>query len=326
MKDRIPLVIDNEKYFAMIDNQVRKLFAKFEADQCLQWAEWVWNEAGKPDLKEFPIEGYYYKSDALKRYFTLIRNFQQNEEVYKKVKESPWLENLRRVLHTEIFGTEVPAGEYYPWPDAPLKRRWDLLTYTMSDKSIFNEYAVHPWDIPSVMSAVKKKARGLRNLPELAALIGSPELVCASCETNSLGRMYACLTGSLCCPPPPPRFIWQVSPEVEELGRAICALYNEVTTPFAVQYWGNTYTILAPTIELCQLSDMGRLSPAMDWTVEYPRVCHLGYVIIPDLNYFWILDNNGNLTDLYQKEMLTTEQYRKQTMGPEHNWFNGKVA
>ncbi len=302
------LVIDNEKYFAMIDNQVRKLFAKFEEEKCLTWAEQVWHEAGQPELKEFPVEGYYYKSEALRRYFKLIRNFQQNEEVYRKVKESPMLENLRRVLHTEIFGTEVPKDEYYPWPDAPLKRRWNLLTYTMSDKKKFYEYSATPWSITNVMEALKGNAKNLRNLPEMAALIGKPELICAACETNSLGRMFACMSGSMYCPPPL-RFIWDVSPEVEELGKAICALYNEITTPFALRYWGNTYTILAPTIELCQLTDLGKLQPPMDWTLECPRVCHLGYLTEIDINYFWILDNFGNLFDLYQKEMLTTEQY-----------------
>jgi len=324
MRERETLVIDDAKYFAMLDNQVRKLFSAFEANICLSWAEQVFNEAGKPELKEFPVEGYYYKSDQLKRYFQLIRNFQQNKEVYTKVKASQSLENLKKVLHTEIFGTEVPPGEYYPWSDAPLKRRWDLLTYTMSDKTMFDEHAMHPWTIQTVRNAVVKNAKNLRNLPELAAMIGQAELICAACETNSLGRMYACLTGSYSISPPPPRFSWQVRAEVEQFGKSICDLYNEVTAPFGVSFYGGrSYEILPPTLELCELSDKGKLNPPMDWTLEYPRVAHLGYLIEADLNYFWILDNNGTLTDLYQKEMMTTEQYQKQTMTNEPWGFSG---
>lgn len=309
------IIIDDTKYFAIIDNQVRKLFAKFEVESCLPKAEQIWESIGKPPLQDFPIEGYYYKSDQLRRYFTLIRNFQQNKEVYKLVKESPALEFLRNVLHTDIFGRECPPDGEYPWPDAPLRRRWDILTSTMQNKKLFDNHAVRPWTIQNVMANVHKQFTGMNNLPELAVLIGQAELVCAACETNSLGRMFAMLTGSFSMSPPPPKFTWKVRQDVEELGASICHLYNKITNPFNQKWWGVSYSIMPPTLELVNLSDQGKLKDPLDWSIEYPRVAHLGYVIKPDLNYFWILDNNGGLKDLYQKELLTTEKYRDMTLG-----------
>lgn len=303
------VIIDDIKYFAMIENQVRKKFVQFEANRCLDAAQLVIGRAGisEFDLKEYPVEGYYNKNDKLKLLFKIIRNLQQNREIYKEIKLKDEegnpdvnLEFLKNVYESELFG-QAPSNESYPWPDAPLKRQFDIVTKTMQDEKVFDAHSPRPWTIKNIMAELSYKVSGQRNLPELAAKIGKAELVCAACESNSLGRMFATLTGSAFSPLSP-RIVWQVTQEIEEFGTEICFLYNKV---MGIMIPDDNNCILPPTSKLLEKNYY-----SLDWTLEKPRVCHLGYLIDLDLNYFWIMDESG-VRDLYQKEMLTTENYCK---------------
>jgi hypothetical protein len=251
----------------------------------------VYEKSGTYDweMEEYPVEGYYYKSKELTEVFQRVRNLQQNKKIYDRVNRD-WdeLVYLRGIYESELFG--VKHMSYYPWPDAPLQRRWDALTRMMSDDSIVNQNSTKPWSIPFVMEHLSKYLNGQSNLVELAGLIGKPILLTCAAETNSLGRMYSFCSGACSIEKPVVEYVWKVSPKVEVLGRKIAVAYNEMMKGFYIKM---------PDPNNCW---------GFDWdTPELPRVAHLGYVMATRENYFWIVDRVEEVFDYYTADFITTK-------------------
>ena len=66
--------ITDTDYYYMIENQIRAEVPKFEVGFLLPKAIKLLKDAeiSNDELIDYPIEGYYYKSEALKHYFTII--------------------------------------------------------------------------------------------------------------------------------------------------------------------------------------------------------------------------------------------------------------
>lgn len=286
--------ITDEDYFINIDRQVRDKFPKWEVENMLPVAKMVFGRAEVPDLamEDYPVEGYYYKTPELMELFKRVRNIQQNREVYLKVHKDDMLAKLNAVYDSDLFGTPPVSG--YPWPDSPLKRRWDLLTHVMQSEEFDNGKA-EPWTIPLIMDAIGKKTTGTFNLVELAALIRDPKLLTAAAETNALGRMFATMTGSCFSSSIVPTYRWLVRSDVEALGTKIVEAYNNTM--------GNN-EIVAPHEN--NMEEMG-------WggMLEVPRVAHLGRVAATKKNYFWILDYGACILDYYTTDFITTDIFIK---------------
>ena len=140
--------IDDTDYFYMMDNQIRPAMQAAEVNVFLPIAKRVLDKAGVSfdQLKNYPIEGYYWENDNLQLYFKILRNLQHNEDVYKKVKDSEELRFLQKVCNNDIWGIEDPHKRENK---APLKRRYDILTITMENVSIFPDHNTtpRPWTI-----------------------------------------------------------------------------------------------------------------------------------------------------------------------------------
>jgi hypothetical protein len=314
MIDTEPRVIKitNEDYFFMIDNQIRTAMMKAETEKCLPAAKTVLEKSGVAiaELKAYPIEGYYYETPELKLYMTILRNLQHNEDVYKRVVKCEELTFLQNWCNNDLFGVEDPHKRNQ---DSPLKRRYDILTLTMEDESSFNPKHNHPWSISSIMESLNKQYAGRTNLVELAYLTGNPKCLCCGAETNSAYRMIACISGSysLNASFNPVVYVWDVSPQVELLGMKIVAAYNEL-------FGGLFNSIVFPSLK--NHHNLNKLA-------KVPRVAILGYISATKEYYHWILDEYRLLTDVYSKEIITTETFTNKTQsGFTGNIFNAKAA
>ena len=293
-QNQIVITITDVDYFFMLDNQIRPSMMKYETEVLLPKAKRVLELTGVKveDLQPFPTEGYYHETEDLRLYFQIIRNIQHNKEVYKKVQDSEDLRDLQKVCHNDLFGIEDPLKRAN---DSPLKRRYDILTLTLEDPTIFPDHNTNPcpWSIKRIMDGIGQQYKNRTNLVELAYLTREPKCLCCGAETNSLYRAIATTSGSYSLHASEPTYVWKVSPEVEELGRRIAGAYNNLI---------GMYVIAVPT-----LGNHTTFKKAP----KVPRVALLGYVIASQQYYHWILDWTMRLTEIYSTNIITTESYTK---------------
>jgi len=256
----------------------------------LDWALSVLKQSNikQEELQEYPVEGYYYKNNLLKLYFTIIRNLQENENIYDLVVPSKELEYLKILTDNLLFGSE-PTQEYLKLQkkEPILKRRYDIMALAIKDIGESHKFEPRPWSISNILDKLSKYYTGNPNLVELAYLTNDPRCICCSCETNALYREVTYITG---CMFATPVYKWNVSPEVEKMGKVIIDMYNGLIKS----------NMVYPSIYNCHVL---KKSP------ELPRVSTLGKVILTGENYYWVLDNQENLTDIYAVEELTTGNY-----------------
>lgn len=288
----ITVKITNSDFFYMIDNQVRDFVPKYEVGIMLQLAERVLeqSEISKNELIEYPVEGYYHKTESLKLYFTIIRNLQMNKGIFTRVvRNSNEFLKLKTFCEDSLFGQEKP----YPidgYENAPIKRKYDVVALTMQDKELFDSTLTRPWDIDSVMNASLKHITGEPNLVELAVMTNDARCVCSGVETNSLYRMMACISGYCNIEP---EYIWEVNSKIFEFGHKIVNAYNRLL---------NSEILITPNI-----FNHNKLKKIP----ELPRIALLGHIVETKENYFWILDSHNSLSEKYTTELITTESYIK---------------
>lgn len=278
--------IGNKEYFYMIDNQIRDTMMKYETEVLLPKAVRLADESDiTTDLKSYPIDGYYYKTSELKQYFNIIRNIQENERIYRKIKDTKDLRFIKKIVGSKLFGSKRSNRT-----TSPLPRMKDIMTLCMNDKELFPEYAHHPWNIEKVMLHLKDYATGNPNLVELAYLTEEVECLVAGCETNILYREIAIISGSA-IRWDFPEIVWDVDDEVERLGCKLIDGYNKLIDS----------KMEAPDKYNCL---------RFDREPEIPRVARLGFQRNTKENYYWILDWNRSVFDVYTTEEITTESYK----------------
>jgi hypothetical protein len=303
----IDVDITNTDYFYMLENQIRRHIKKYETEICLPKAKKFLEKSNIniDELIEYPTEGYYYETDDLKLYFKIIRNIQTNKDIWGRFVPCDEFEFLKTKCDNDIFGIVDPLGRN---ANAPIKRRYDILTLTMEDTSIFSDHnkSPRPWTIDRIMNDIGIMYNNRTNLVELAYLTNNPRCLCCGAETNSLCRMIAGITGSFSMNRHPMlNYIWKVDPDVEALGTRLAVAYNELM---------ENDVIVAPSLN-------NHLS--LNKTPKLPRVAILGYVTATNEYYHWILPEYGNMQELYSKEIITTESYvNKTNTGKTGNIFN----
>ena len=284
------IVITNIDYFYMIDNTLRDELSKFE-ETLLPIARKVLKDSGIDEIVElelYPTEGYYYKSKELANYFNIIRNLQQNEEIFERVKETDELKELKRITSNHLFGS-IKSDRF---ENSPLPRMKDIMTLCMEDKKLFPELTHHPWNIPKVIKNIQDFSTGNPNIVELASLINEPECLVAGCETNILYREDVIISGcaSMLLSP---EVIWNVDEDVQDMGMNIIkelSIFIDKHIPLPNKENFDFY----------------------DTTPEIPRVARLGYQRNTKEHYYWILDSERNVSDLYTTDVITTESYKNE--------------
>jgi len=289
------VIIRNKQYYFMIENQIRKEFPIYEVRSILPIAEEVLRTSGISfdELEDYPIEGYYYKSEKLKRYFKIVRNIQENLNLRGRIKqEEGCFKILKNITDLELFGKVRSDKD----DGAILPRRYDILALSARDERAFQIYSSNPgWTIPKLVDNLKNHFTNTPNLVELAYLTGELEPLVCGAETNALFRDLVRTKGMA---PPPKK--WEVDKDVERLGGAMVDEYNK---RFKL-------SIVKPTQENYKTLSMGP---------ERPRVAIIGQIIQTGDNYFWRSDLKGSVTDIYTKDFITTETEKKRLKLNENN-------
>ena len=275
----------------MIDNKLRETMMEFEQKKLLPKARKLLKDSGIDELIElelFPIEGYYYKTKKLSNYFNIIRNLQEYEPIFDRIENTKELKELQIITGNKLFGS-IKSERY---DNSPLPRMKDIMTLCMEDKKLFPEYKHHPWNIKKIMNNLLAFYTGNPNIVELATLINKPECLVAGCETDILYREDVMISG---CASPflLPEIVWNVDKEVQNMGINIINRLNELTNnniPTPTEYNNGYYDNLAET----------------------PRIARLGYQKNTEEHYYWILERNRDVRDLYTKDIITTESYKNE--------------
>lgn len=304
--------ITDKDYFFAIENMIRDTdngWAAYEAKVLLPVCETILEESGikEEELKEYPVEGYYYKTPELKKYNKIIRNLQINFDLIPRVQTGiASFKIIYGVCSNPIFGPEVEenrAGKILP-------QRRDILSYCIANDSVWHHSSTErPWNIASIWKKIGDYKYGVPNLVELGYLTG--ELVCLACaaETNSLYREMYGYSGTSGGPPPISIPVWLVSPAVEAMGAALVKEYNMMIAaynPLNKYGYVQDFDLLAPTPQII-LS----LPRSIKGT---PRIARLGYNLFTGLNYSWIIPPYGGVKDFYSYRVITSEDAQDQKL------------
>lgn len=282
----IKTIINNQDYFYMVDNIFRAETKYSEQFELLPKTLKLLKDSNisNDELKNYLPEGYYYETDKLRQYFTIIRNLQENEILFDRVKKTNELKYLKKILGSTLYGIEEEKNK-----KTPLPKMKDIMTLCMSDGIIFPQNEHHAWTIPKIMDNLPNYFTGNPNLVELAYLTGKIECLVAGCETNILYRATVTISG--CCPEKvETEIIWDVSKEVQILGEKLIDKFN------------NLYK---KQIQKPNKNNAGFFNRF----AEKPRVARLGYQEDTGEHYYWILDKKGKVFDVYSTSKITTENY-----------------
>ncbi len=291
--------ITNKDFFNMIDNQVRTKFADFEVNEILRKAVIVLvkSKITFEELLDYPVEGYYYKSLQLRKYFKIIRNFQENKKIFDRVDiECEEFKYIKNITDKELFGKEKSDRmESMDGITSILPRRYDIIALTMRDENTNDPNSIHPWSMEVIINNLENKFTNTPNLVELAYLTKEKECLVCSAETNSLYRDFVCFSGCFIGEEPIIEYVWKVDKNVEDLGKRTVDEYNKISEKI---------NIITPDLK-------NHLS--LDKNAEKPRVARLGYVDSTGEWYYWILNNDGTVTEEYTRMEKTTESEKEHT-------------
>ena len=300
------MIINNLEYYYAIENQVRSGMEYFEENFMLPKVQnfLVESNVSQNTIVDYPVEGYYYKTQGLKEYFTIIRNLQYNPNVFNKLdKKNKEYEFMVNYLGMSLWGNKKSAGKYDPYyrkeiDSCNFPRIKDGMTLCMDDLAEKYGGVPHPWSTDNIMANLKNFCNDNTNLVNFAYMINNVEpLVCAT-ETNCLYRDISicsgCATGWIV-----PSDIWNVSKSVQDMGEKICdAYYNKIFSNIPMSK-------KRPVIYVPRLSNWA----SMDYSPEIPRVSMLGADRITHENYYWILTKSRKVIEKYTNEFITTKSY-----------------
>ncbi len=285
--------ITNTDFFNAIDNQVRAKYAMFETGSLLPIVEKLLKDSNIDfsELLDYPVEGYYYKSEPLKRFFKIVRNLQENDVIFDRVLiDSEEFKYIKDITDRELFG-KVRSGRREQSGQKPsiLPRRYDIIALTMSGEDLFEVSSTKPWSMENIIKHLDKKFTNTPNLTELAYLTKDKACLVCAAETNSLYRDFVYISGCSFFPLQK-QYIWKVDKDVEDLGRRTVEEYNKIIN--------NGMKIIMPAVDNIQF---------LDTTTEKPRLARLGYVEYSGEWYYWTLNTDGSVTEEYTTQEKTTE-------------------
>lgn len=286
----ITVKITDVDYFYMVENEIRNSMKKYEVGVMLREAQQVLSESGVSfsELVQYPVEGYYNESPCLKTYFTIIRNLQENEQIFDRInKKSKSLDFLWKVISSPIFGKLIISKNNPKTKEPVLPRMSDIVTETMSDKDLFNSESGNPWNSEDIILGMSRYfSLDKTTLVSLAFFTGDKKCLLGACESNSLYREIVYFTG--CCLNMV-EYEWRVSSLMQKMGEQLICDYNKLIGS----------SIEAPTI-------FNHLK--FNKNPKYPRQIVLGKVLTTNQYYYWKVDKNNVFSEGYTDSLVTTEE------------------
>lgn len=274
--------ITNYDYYNMVENQIRSAMQLYEVGIMLSVLE-SFVEKFNIVVKEFPPEGYYYKTPGLKRYFNISKTLQETERT-KEIDESydyDYLNIIYPYFNDSIFGFTYSNRQ----KDYLLPKRVDLLTVVAQKIADKDQLNPRVWKANEIFEGIKNSQYVNIDLILLALKTEDIRCVTFAAETNNLYREIAYVTG--CYPGNNQDFIWDVSKELSLLGEKLIQRYNNKLGS----------NIISPNIHN---------HFTLNKIAETPRVARIGKVEETEENYFWIVNRQGVFEERYTREDLTT--------------------
>ena len=191
--------VDDRCFVLGLNEAFREVKQAYELAVLLPAAERVAAALGVAEA-DVPVEGYYYQSEALSRYFRLIRALQQQPATAMPGADcAQALQTLRAYFSSPALGRPVSGMDnLLPQTSSPLNEA--LQTILPQD-----------WNIDRICQAAMAQVdEDDVNLLALAAMTGDALLICATRETMALDMCVAT------CAIETPTYRWAVSAALAE--------------------------------------------------------------------------------------------------------------
>ena len=280
-------IVDNRTFLFGLDDLYRESMKQYEEGTLLDCAEEVAAQL-KVGPANVPIEGYYTETEALTRYFRLVRALQATPPF--RAGEISSLESYARLqdlLGSPLFGPR-------PGPSSLLPSRIDSLA------SALLKTAPEDWQLEGLVDLAFQFSNESDDisLVGLASLAQDPVVLASLRETVAL---YAVAAGCA-MEREPPVYEWRVDPAIEGRANALVAEFNRLIP----------YPLPEPSP-----SNAATFYNASNPYGVVGRCIRIGYdpQAEPVRHYHWAvdLDSRGQLSarDFWDEEFWTTAMYRE---------------
>ena len=261
----------------------------FETECLLPYSKALMNQLSL-QAQNFPIEGYYVESDALKEYFLNIRTLQKRSNVdAQSVRNSEPYQALLKVVSSEIYGSKLLQSEgFFP-------ERLNSL-YSALDTTDPNDWTVETLTDKAYQFSV---ADNDISLVGLAAFIQDAVVLAALRESVVL---YSAIASGSELEPPTYKYVWNVSEELQSRANQFIQLFNQLTS--------------SPIRQACA-ENTEYFNNAYEDNEILGRCVFIGFddSKIPKAYYHWAInyeDQGGNLVvdAFWDTKIWTTEYYQ----------------
>lgn len=279
-RKQMQTVVDNRLFVVGLSELFRQEMKIYEVQVLLPLAEEACNALRLPPA-DVPIEGYYYESDALAKFFRLIRALQQKEiKDVSGFSDLKAFEKLRRVLCSPAMGRVENFDQLLPQTTSPFGESLRFLS---------------DWSIDALSKQARKFVRqDDAGLLAVASATGDPMALCIARESSALlscVEMAALET---------PDYAWHVSEDVSKVAHRFVSALAESTG------------ILLPEPKASSARIYGQAAEGADL---YGRCILVGQQIgNPYPYYHWYIDSNETglvVKDFRSSAIWTTETLRR---------------
>jgi hypothetical protein len=289
MNNVIVIEVDDRKLLLALDNLYRTHMKVFETECLLPYSRDLMNQLSL-QAQNFPIEGYYVESDALKEYFLNIRTLQKRSNVdAKPVRNSEPYQALLKVLSSEIYGSKLLQSEgFFP-------ERLNSLYFAL-DTTEPNDWTVEALTDKAYQFSV---ADNDISLVGLAAFIQDAVVLAALRESVVL---YSAIAAGSPLEPPTYKYVWNVSEELQNRANQFIQLFDQLTS--------------SPIRQACA-ENAEYFNNAYEDNEILGRCVFIGFddSKIPNAYYHWAINyeaQGGNLVvdAFWDTKIWTTEYYQ----------------
>ena len=279
------IIVDNRIFLIGLDDLFRKKQSRFEIKTLLPIVEDVQKDL-HIKIRNFPIEGYYNETEELRKYFTLMRNLQQEEkDREKEITNNEAFHKLLSYTGSSLFGTSI-RNNLLPVGKDPLAKALKILYPDWTIKSIVDrayKYALKSDDY---------------SLAGMASLIKDEVAITALRESTVL---YSEMMVGAAWFPEPPKIVyeWVIDKELQKRANRFINEFNSLTglkLPNALPKNAEVFYHAYENINILY------------------RCVRIGANEEGKKFYHWAIDKQGDnyfVKDFWDTKVWTTEMFRK---------------
>jgi len=278
--------INDFEFIIGLDGFYRKNMMKYESKKLLPLLNKMVNKLNI-NLKNVVIEGYYYETEELKKYFTIVQNLKNIEiekiEIFKK---HEGYNKLIELFCSGLYGEYLYEKNIIPIVNDNLNK-----TLIKINKIQYNYKNILDYAYEEI------KDKEILTLVEMGILTKNPIIVTALRESVAL-YVEPVMLGIF--EPPKNKYIWNVNKNIEKAGNKIIEMFNNICP----------YKIPVGIKENAELF--------YDEFIEN-NICYRCIKIVTDengLNYHWAIigdeyNKKYEFKEFWDKKLWSTEEFKK---------------